>query len=457
MNLIGVTKVETNAFSDQAFRSLETLVLTCLQITVFNNGTFNGLTSLRTLRLYALKTYDFTPGFLTGISATLNYLVLNGPGNLRTPNQIDGLTGGIELPLVKMFQITTDLNGTLSFRTFSALKGIRVLILSDCKIEEIPPGTFNPIQSTLQKLYLDRNRLKTIHQDFWNIIIYIQRDLFIYLYGNPWHCDSDIETYKNVLNFFYWRFPGAEPTCASPAHLRDKLVKNADLWADPPETTQTTIISTTVTPPTTVAGGIEGVIYSECPSSSFPSDIVSVPITSQTLTLGLSQNENGELMVTQTSHISSALTLIWFQSDSQTVFQQNASTLNCLRLISFKTVIKNLVLNTAYTFCLMDQNALVISPLNCGSYYHRIQKKDNSWLAIDNLACVIGSTVFALLLSVIFGTVLGVLILRQNPNWIKSNFQTSDAFDINHQQSKSDIYENKHISSEADQRLSALR
>lgn len=438
VNLNGVTNVESNAFSDQAFRFVESLVLTGLQITVFNNGTFNGLTSLRSLRLYALKTYDFTPGFLTGISATLSYLFMNGPGNFRTSNKIDGLTGGIALPSVQLFQITTNLNGSLTSRTFSALKNIRVLVLSDCQIEVITPEIFKPIQSTLQKLYLERNRLKTIHQDIFNIIFHIQREMFIYLYGNPWHCDGDMETYKNFLRNFAWRFQGAESTCVSPPHLRNVLVKNADIWTDPPETTAVSTLDTTVEPPTTEAG----VINPECPSSSLPSDIASIPIRSQTLTLGLSQNEKGELMVTQTSHIPSALTLVWFQSDSQSVFHQNTTTLNCLSLISFKTVIPNLVLDTAYTFCLIDQSSLLLSPWDCGSYYHKTPKKITTWLAADNLASVIGGTAIALMLSLLLGTILGVLILRQNPNWLKS---------------KNDAHKNQYISGQMHNRLSNQR
>lgn len=453
VSLKGVTNVDSNAFSDQAFRLVETLVLRGLQITVFNSGTFNGLTSLRTLRLYALQTYDFTSGFVSGISSTLTYLVLNGPGNLRTSNNIDGLTGGIPLPFVRLFQITTNLNGSLSSRTFSALRSIRILILSDCQIEEISAEVFRPILSTLQKLYLDRNRLKKIHPEFFNII-QVPRDMYFYLYGNPWHCDSDMEAYKNCLRTVAWKFQGAESACASPAHLRNVLVKNADLLADPPETTETTISSTTDNPSTIPYAEL---IYPECPSSSLPSDIATVPVRRQTLTLGLSQNEKGELMVTQTSHISSAFRLVWFQSDSQSVLHQNTTTLNCLRLISLNTVIQNLVLNNVYTFCLIDENSLVLSPWNCGSYYHRIQKKDKTWLAADNLTCVIGGTVFVLMLSLISGTVLGVLIIRQNPNWIKSNCKTSEEFDFNTFQSKNDILDKKNFSSETDNRLSDQR
>lgn len=450
MSLKGITNVETNAFSDQAFRFVDTLVLTDLQITVFDNGAFKGLTSLRSLRLYTLKTYDFTPGFLTGISATLSYLGLNGAGKFRKRYIIDGLTGDIELPSVKLLQIRTNLNGSLSASSFSALTSIRVLFLSDCQIEVISPEIFEPIQLTLQKLYLQRNRIKTIHEDFFDSLFHFQRDLFIYLHGNPWHCDRNIQPYISFLRNFAWRSQGAEPTCASPAHLRDVLVKNADIWTDPQTTDETTSI-TTVGPPSTVPD----LIFPQCPSSWLPSDTDSIPIRSQTLTLALSRNEKGELMVTQTSHISSAITLVWFQSDTQSIFQQNAATLNCLRFISFKTVIQGLVLDTAYTFCLIDQNAILDSPMNCGSYYHRSTGRVGTWLADENQAWVIGGTAFAYMLSLIFGTVLGVLIIRQNPNWINSDFKSVDALDINRLQSKDDIHRKTYISSESNNCLSA--
>lgn len=449
IDLSGITGIDSNAFSNFAFRYVETLILTNLQIAVLHNGTFNGLISLRSLKLYSLIAYDFTPGFLSGISATLSYFTIIRQFESVSPMNLDNLTGGIVLQAVKMVKIKANLNGTLTSKTFSALVRVEILSLSDCEIEVLTAATFIPIQMTIRKLYLERNRLKTIHPDFMRML-----DVslpFIYFSGNPLHCDCLLSSFQTYLRLYYYVFDGEKTTCNTPLNLKNQLVKDVDLcsFQMPDDTLASRMNSSTTTPIPQ-----SGVIHQQCPSSSEVTDTISITIHRQTLTLNLKQNEIGELLVTETKPIDPSIILIWFRTSSQNVFLNNTwrdMNFNCMRLITPATVIRNLAVDTSYTFCLMNRSSSLLSPLNCGSYYHhRTSGRDGTWLSDENQVWVIGGIVIGLLISIIFGILLGFLMLRQNPNWMKANDE-KDNVDAS-LKSRNSVHSNKYVVGHPDNR-----
>lgn len=444
IDLSGVTAIDSNAFSDFAFRHVEILILINLHIAVLHNGTFNGFSSLRSLKLYSLIAYDFTPGFLSGISATLNYFTIYRPLTSASAMNVDSLTGGIILQAVRMVKIKANLNGTLSPRTFTALVRVEILSLSDCEIEVLAANTFAPIQMTLRKLYLQRNRITTIHPDFMRIFEYNRP--FMYFNGNPLHCDCLLNSFQTYMKIKYG--DGYTVTCNSPANLKNQLVREVNLCAMSYSTTPAQIIAKTE--PIT---SNSGVIHTQCPSSSAAVDPISIPIHRQSLILNLTKNEIGELIVTETTIIDPSIFLIWFRTNSQNVFLENTNNMsfNCLCLITRMTVIRDLAIDTSYTFCLMNRSSSLLSPLNCGSYYHRSPGRDNTWLSEENEIWVIGGIVIGLLLSVLLGMLVGFLMLRQNPNWMKTNAE-EDNVDIRLKPQTS-VKSNKYVSGLPDKRL----
>lgn len=439
IDLSGITAIDSNAFSKFTFRYVESLTLRNLRNAVIVNGSFNGLISLRTLTLYSLIAFDFTPGFLSGISATLCYFtVIRQAKSASAMMNVDSLTGGIVLQAVKMVKIKANLNGSLSSKTFTALVRVETLSLSECEIEVLTTDTFTPIQMTLKKLYLERNRIKTIPSDFMRILnVNVP---FINLNGNPLHCDCLLNGFQTYMNIFYNKFDGDKATCSTPAHLENQLVKEVNLCSY--QTSSEISVKKSPNP---------GVIIQECPSSSGASDPTTVIIHRQSIVLNLTQNEIGEVVVTE-SYIDPSIFLIWFRTDSQNVFlSQNVDVnFNCVRSITPQTVIRNLDVDTPYTFCLMNRSSALLSPMNCGSYYHRSLGRDGTWLAEENEIWVIGGIVIGLLISIILGILVGFLMLRQNPNWMKANGE-KDNVDIR-LKSRTSVQSNKYVSGNPDPR-----
>lgn len=424
IDLIDVTAIESNAFINYNFFHVETLILKNLQVGVLTNGSFNGLISLRSLKLYSLVTYDFKPGFLTGISSTLGYFTFNQMFDSDSAMNIDGLTGGIILQAVKLVKIRTNLNGTLTSESFSALVSVEILLLSDCEIEVLAPDTFIHIKTTLKKLNLERNRLKTIYADF--LTIFDDNLPYISLNGNPWHCDCLLIIFQAYISNYSNIVDGDKATCNTPVNLNNQLVKEVYLCSDPIS------VSTTESAVTLTTLGLNpnsGVIHKQCPTSSqvISNDTISITIRRPSLNLNITQNNRGELIVTE-KHVDPSIFLIWFPTNSKKLFIENTRdvSFNCMSSVTPLTVIRDLATDTSYTFCLMNRSSSQLSPLNCGSYYNRSPGYQVGWIS-SNKIWVIGGSVIVLLMSIIFGFFLGFLILRQNPNWMKSTVENYNA------------------------------
>lgn len=113
------------------------------------------------------------------------------------------------------------------------------------------------------------------------------------------------------------------------------------------------------------------------------------------------------------------------QSNKYDAFDQ----VNCWSPTNTSIMINNLTENDTHTFCLMNESAQTVSPLDCLSFRPRnaLDDYDPIWLSDADKPLAIGLLVMALLICLAFGCGIGVLIVQRQANVqnrFKQNFST---------------------------------
>jgi len=82
----------------------------------------------------------------------------------------DYFFGSEQLPKLESVTIRYTLEN-LTRNSFTGLTNIKNLVLSDCRIESIGAGTFDPISETIKYLNLDDNLFTTLPAGLFNLML----------------------------------------------------------------------------------------------------------------------------------------------------------------------------------------------------------------------------------------------------------------------------------------------
>ncbi|KAJ6641952.1 Leucine-rich repeat-containing protein 4C [Pseudolycoriella hygida] len=408
-----VTTVEINAFTSDALTTVKKLVLKNFNIAEFVNGSFNGLESVEVLILESATITVVEKGVLDVMCETLQELQIIQWGPNAKEAYIDGFTGSKTMTSLKTVKINYKINSTLTHRSFVGLRNVKTLDLSDCQIESIGPGTFDPIGGSVRELNLKNNKIKTLPEGIFSSML-PSEDTRILLESNAWHCDCDLMPLKicisensNLVGPF---------KCTTPTNRKNQDIVNTEFCDDyiPPPTTSTTTTTTTSTAaPTTGPSTPEEPedFTHECYEAGETEQPKTVTIQKPRSTLTANENENGDVTI-HVETLNENSVLIWFASPYKETSKTSGYEINCLFGTARSTPIPDLMEHTVYTFCLMDSVGKTVSPLDCISY----TKRDNCpqpWLFQSSKGVFIGVAVVAYIVSLLSGVAIGVLALEK--------------------------------------------
>lgn len=454
IDMANIIVVEKYAFVNRAFANVTSLVLRNLAIHTFHANTFSGLVSLRTLKFYSLQTMAFSPGFLAALTHTLRFFITNGPEiEENVVHQLNPLTGGLTFPSLRFFKAEQNLRDSLNAHTFTGIRNVRILVLSNCAIETIGNGTFEPVQSSLDKLYLDGNRLKWLSADFFSIFE-PQGYFNVYLSNNAWNCNCDLAPMQNMLVSYRYAFDDDEIImCKTPWHLSSTKLVHANLCEDSTstETAYPTTFETNSTVETSSHIQLTTPKYTQmfpqCPSALNLGQYETLYLYFNGFPFQLTPNGRGELLLTTNVNIDESFVLIWFpNAENSNLFidQLTTGNISCFSQLHRNFLITDLLPDTAYTFCIMSTIMHSISPFDCASYYHRTDTESNFWLnAKDYQVWIIAAFAVGILLAFMLGLCSGLWCLRQNYHWLTYNKRALNAKETMPHQS-ADVHHNNH-------------
>lgn len=106
----------------------------------------------------------------------------------------------------------------LSPYAFPPAKHLKTIDLSHNKIEEIDRRTFENLGNSVESVFVDNNRLRTLREE---VFVPLTNLKSLQLHNNPWTCDCRL---KNFRDWVVFRGLYTYPTsCAEPERLADKL------------------------------------------------------------------------------------------------------------------------------------------------------------------------------------------------------------------------------------------
>lgn len=352
---------------------------------------------------------------------------------------------------------------TFTEDTFEKLWVVEYLDLSHSNIQYLPNYLFCKITSTLLYLNLSHNQLTTInHLIFGRHAIY--DDLIIDMKYNPWNCTCDLLTEMNLILLFQ----SNHPTCDQLIELEMVSVLDervcpsglnitANSTAVKETTTQYTKQTSTLKPITTKRDyDIEYIMtptreniasLTTTPTSTTTSTdgdddtiLVRCLVTGETNTVAwhnvwwpetqIHLTELTELRVEvllEITDLKVSYGLIWFSSVVDDYYSMavnyNKYGLGCVGPVSYTTIVANLLPNTAYTFCLMPNDKLKISPYHCDSLHmnSNLQVVYNTWLSNDMRFTGITLTILGVLFSCFLGIASIFILLKYRPTLLKGS------------------------------------
>ncbi|XP_077286293.1 uncharacterized protein LOC143911316 [Arctopsyche grandis] len=187
--------IENNAFNGFAFEEVIDLHLINMKIDNIEEGTFEGLHSLKRLVMVSCELNHINENALQGVAPNLTSMSLI---SMTLPISPTNLTGTVHLP--KLTEIIMILNniGSLDAGSFSQVEKVKKLRLFSNKIKHIGCGTFEKT-TALKWLELDDNLLTTLdHCIFSDKVLTGIESLFIE--KNQWNCNCDLGWLKDLKN-----------------------------------------------------------------------------------------------------------------------------------------------------------------------------------------------------------------------------------------------------------------
>lgn len=460
LSLSNIESIESNAFTHASFQTLKYLTLNFYpQKATVPSGIFKGLHALERLEFPNMYLRGFGAGVLDDVATTLKYLLLDGP---RSNNaiRIDELFTGKNLTQLETVIISHNLE-SLNARSFQSLTAVKELELSKCQIKEIGSGTFDKINLEVETINLDENLLTTIPSGLVDRFLPLKK-LKIPITRNRWNCDCDLVYFKNVLNLDYKLFMGDEIQCKTPAQLNWRSVAETDFCFDPdptpspgpitdpdpsqgpnstpsphptsdpnlttphrdPPTSPTPTKYPTSTTLTTTTPASE-YIKQECHANfdqGYETQYVELKPNNLKMLVEVLQNKT---VLIELERVPMDMVLVWFDSEERDIFKSKLiknpiDNMKCIQPIDTEIFLDDLSPGSTYTVCLIDKHTSRMSPFDCVSF--AIPDLDKfMWISLAYKDLCIGLIAMGIILSMILGAIIGVLVVRGNPAWMRDH------------------------------------
>lgn len=219
--LNGVSGLGENAFNTEAFKTVKQLVFTKFDRKMLHNGTFNGLESLEVLRIKgAYEIGEIDVEILNGLSDTLkeftlerngSYQWLNGPKRQAYEDDdsvnallIDAFTGSQQTLNLEYVKVRYYLQ-RLRRESFLGLTKIKNLDLSNCGIEYIAEGAFDPVIGSVNVIKLTNNPFTKLPAGMLDLIP-LRYDTYIFMGSDTYRCEC-----VNIPVNYILKVPSCDP------------------------------------------------------------------------------------------------------------------------------------------------------------------------------------------------------------------------------------------------------
>lgn len=415
-----MASIAPNAFVGPIFETINELEILGGKSEILKLNVFNGLKSIKILKILDSTFTGFERHILDDISDTIVYLEFEQMTPLK-PVEISALTGGKPMKNLHTVKFRANLENVIKKNTLKALTNVTVLDFFNCNIEIIEPGAFDDINKSIEIINLSRNSVKggiSYLPDKLFDSLLTSKNLEVKLANNNWNCDCELIYFQKCLKNYPHIFSG-EFKCESPDTLKGYNISKGDYFCDSTESsTDATTSKTTISTITTTEEDSNEFISQTCyDSNSNPVDFVNIKARQQIMKI-IDLN-NGSITV-EIEYMQNNLIFIWFSQNNR----HSISTyhpiyeLNCLSLKNQSITIGNFNKNTAYTLCLSDTKSVTVSPFDCISFvpsYKTSVEHYYVWLPQDVKEIFIGLAVVGIFLSISLGVVIGIFIIRKYP------------------------------------------
>lgn len=449
-----MSSIAPNAFVGHSFKTINELEILGGKSEVLRLGVFNGLESIKSLKLLDSSFTGFDSNILDGISDTLVYFEFKQLTLTNKPVEIRGLTGGKPMQHLQEFKLYANLENIIKRNTFKALTNVTTLDLSNCIIESIGDGAFDEINRNVNVINLSRKSTKGgiqfVPDKLFDSILSSQM-LEIKLENNNWKCDCQLAYFQECLKKYPKIFSG-EFKCKSPDSLIGYNISHEQFCDSTTTTTTntTTLETTTSTTTTTTADDDSNEFISQSCYDSNSNLVDFVNIKPRQQIMKLTDLKNGSITV-EIEHIKNNLILIWFSQNNRystsisthyPSLSFSINTLDCIVLKNRIITIDNFHKNTAYTLCLSDSKSVHVSPFDCISFvpsYRSSDEYDYVWLSQDVKMSFIALAVVGVILNIIFGVIIGVLVIRKYPRFLSDHKRIIKVNNLSHSKITSGI------------------
>lgn len=472
---VRLERIEQGAFSSDIFSDTHTITIQNSQIAKLDS-VFHGLSSLTTLNFYGAQFLEITGNAFTELS---NLQTLNLDSN-SFPIRLENVTGSDLYSTITYVSVRHSEIRSLPSRCFAGVPRLRNINLQGSEISYIDPEAFDGASQELLDVYLNDNLLSTVDTGVFSQAI-LRRSLKINLENNPWNCDcspgmKELQMLMTSPSTMY-KFPG-DVRCSEPVALADLNIRTADMECLPATTTISTISSTVYqklstpyvstterqispseittkkemqTPPydTTVSaqttnrddsGENDGSSRSTLSTRPTRPPLLLCPIDDNGLLtaeltisidnghrFNLTEVEEGVVHVKIHPSFQHNVNLFWFMNifmefDPVHLYERKMS---CRSDLEQSVLVRDLIVNSIYTFCMVPITKPEISPFDCLSIYLQPSKADRPWLRNRDRLMTFGVVAMLILTMFVLGVVMSCLCCRKPPNIFSWKFDSA--------------------------------
>lgn len=415
LNIIDSPKlstIESGAFNGPSFTTTTQLKLENLNISHLADKIFQGLHALKGLHISKIPLNRIDALLLNEVPSLAELSLEETPYSIDLQN-LTGCSILKSLQIVSLRQIK--LPNTINSNTFSSLEAVVSLYLSDSQIEWIGPRSFDLISKTVQTIDLQGNHLKTLPIGLFDTLT-ISTQWSVFLGLNEWKCNCSLAQLQQYLKDHTDHFLG-NITCSEP--MLGISVVNAQLGeciahdvstTEQQDVTENTSVSINTESLATIKSILVSTVTCSIQHSSKATTQIRVRSKRHSLKIAF-KPDDGYLSVEMYSALPIAMNLIWFEQDSD----ESSSYPFCMtNLTETPMQIQNLTTNRTYVFCLIEENALTVSPFDCAAYYVNFTNMERHILQTENSRLpTILMTLVSTTIALLFGLLIGTLLLRK--------------------------------------------
>lgn len=373
------------ALSNNAFHQLISLQLS--NVTIFNGNTpstinVSGLDNQLLKNLIKLKVHH------------------------SSHSNVQEIIGRIALPQLMTLDLSNNpIGNTLNRFTFVNVTNVRKLFLANCMIEHLEPDTFYFLRFHIKLIDLQSNRLINLPPGFSESLIPAINSMTLHLNNNPWSCN-----------------------CQSHSHL-STLLNEIECLENCYETSTTTSVTNSLNKKelkndSQIKNYEFSTVDIECIDYMDYEVVDIVTVNCQLHNMVIHAVDEKTLKIKFKDPLPNFI-LLWF-NDSMLMtaqdYEMSTNDLNCINLANQINYINNLTAGLTYTFCILDSSTSTVSPFNCVAYYlaGNIDDEENPiWISNEQKTFTIFIVFGLILIFVWFGLMLGIWLIRRNPNWLK--------------------------------------